>query len=132
MFRALAALAGCCVPLRGPSHSLAHEADGGIDDDDELDGGLSHVVVPPSIESAVEATYPARALAERREGHVHLELQVDANGHVSDVRVLESAGEDFDLAASEAVRALRLQARNARRRAGALLRHVHLFLSPAA
>ena len=62
----------CCVVLS--LSALAHEPDGG-DDDDELDGGLSRVVVPPHIVTAVEALYPP---GERRDAHVHLELQVDA------------------------------------------------------
>ncbi len=90
----------CCVVFAGSA--FAHELDGGVDDDDLLDGGLSHVVVPPSIRSAVEAPWPATEA--RREAHVHLEVQVDATGHVTDVRVLESASEAFDAAASEAVR----------------------------
>ena len=83
--------------------SLAHEApDGG---EAVPDGGaISHVVVPPSVTSAVEAAYPPRALVERREGHVHLELLVGAQGEVAEARVLESGGEDFDAAALEAVR----------------------------
>ncbi len=82
--------------------ALAHELpDGG---EAELDGGvISHVVVPPRVLSSVEAAYPPRALAERREAHVHLELQVDATGHVADVRVLETGGDEFDAAAVEAV-----------------------------
>ncbi len=83
-----------------PFSTFAHELDGG--DDDDLDGGVSHVVVPPSILSSVEATWPpAEAL---REAHVHLELQVDATGHVTEARVLESAGEGFDASALAAVR----------------------------
>lgn len=89
----------CCCALS--ISALAHEVDGGIDDDDDLDGGLSHVVVPPSIVSAVEAPYPS---GERREAHVHLELQVDVAGRVAEIRVLESAGEAFDLPAVAAVR----------------------------
>ena len=90
----------CCCALALPA--AAHELDGGPDDDDDLlDGGLSHVVVPPSIVSPVEVVYP---LTERGEAHVHLELQVDAAGKVADVKVLESAGEAFDLAAVTAVR----------------------------
>ncbi len=88
----------CCLAFTSPA--LAHELDGGLDDDDDLDGGLSHVVVPPSISSAVEPKYPP---GETREAHVHLELQIDATGRVSEVRVLESAGDAFDAAAIAAV-----------------------------
>ncbi len=86
------------------SAAWAHEVDGGPDDLDSDGGVVSHVVVPPRVLSAVEAAYPARALAERREAHVHLELQVDATGHVTDARVLESGGDEFDAAALEAVK----------------------------
>ncbi|MFT3711815.1 MAG: TonB-dependent receptor [Archangium sp.] len=83
---------------------MAHEPDGGDDDDDDLlDGGLSHVVVPPSIHSAVEAVWPT-GIVTRGDVHVHLELQIDAQGRVSDVRVLESGGERFDDAAVAAVK----------------------------
>ena len=94
-------LSVCCVLAVS---SFAHEIDGGPDDDDELDGGLSHVVVPPSIVSSVEAVYPPNELAQRHEAHVHLELQVDATGHITDARVLESAGDEFDAAALSAVK----------------------------
>ena len=94
----------CCCCVLSLS-ALAHEVDGGPDDDDdELDGGLSHVVVPPSIVTSVEAVYPPSGLRELREAHVHLELQIDATGRVTDARVLESAGEDFDASAMAAVK----------------------------
>lgn len=84
--------------------AFAHEVpDGGLAAADADAGPISHVVVPPRIRTAVEARYPPPALAARREAHVHLELQVDAQGHVVDARVLESGGEDFDAAALEAV-----------------------------
>jgi len=83
----------------------AHESDGGAEAK-EPDGSpsVSHVVVPPRILTSVEPVYPPRARAERREAHVHLELQVDATGHVVDARVLESGGDEFDAAALEAVK----------------------------
>ena len=86
--------------------ALAHDADAdaGADDDDEVDGGLTHVVVPPRIVTPVEAVYPVEALAQRREAHVHLELELDASGHVVNAQVIESGGEDFDDAALTAVR----------------------------
>ena len=89
--------------LVGPA-VFAHETpDGGLGA--EPDGGfVSHLVVPPRVLASVEAVYPPRALAERRDAHVHLELQVDATGHVVDARVLESGGDEFDVAALEAVR----------------------------
>jgi TonB family protein len=52
----------------------------------------------------VQAQYPADALAERREGSVGLELDIDTTGLVTDVRVSSSAGPTFDAAAIEAAR----------------------------
>ena len=91
----------CCLSLcLSAVPGFAHEAPDGGDDDEDA-GAISHVVVPPTVVSAVEASWPP---GELRESHVHLELQVDALGHVTDVRVLESGGEGFDVAAMEAVK----------------------------
>jgi iron complex outermembrane receptor protein len=58
---------------------------------------------PPQLVQRKEATYPPAALAERRENTVTLELTVDASGHVSDPKVVESGGKEFDDAALAAV-----------------------------
>lgn len=52
-----------------------------------------------------EAVYPQQALEEGREASVLLEIGVTAQGEVMTVKVQESAGEDFDEAAVEAMRA---------------------------
>jgi TonB family protein len=62
-------------------------------------------LTPPSLKTHHEAIYPAQALAERREGSVGLELDLDASGRVVDVRVVAPAGHGFDEAAVEAARA---------------------------
>ena len=64
----------------------------------------SPALTPPSLRTHREATYPAQALAERREGNVGLELDLDASGLVVDVRVVAPAGHGFDEAAVEAAR----------------------------
>ena len=58
---------------------------------------------PPQLVQRKDATYPPAALAERREASVTLEVTVDASGHVSDPKVVESGGKEFDDAALAAV-----------------------------
>jgi TonB family protein len=58
---------------------------------------------PPQVVQRSEAIYPPAALAERREASVTLEVTVDASGHVSDPKVFESGGKEFDDAALAAV-----------------------------
>jgi iron complex outermembrane recepter protein len=60
-------------------------------------------VRPPQLVQGAQATYPPAALAERREGNVVIEVTVDSAGHVSDPKVVESGGKDFDDAALAAV-----------------------------
>lgn len=80
----------------------AHELDGG--EESALDGGLlTHVLVPPTIRSAVEPRWPEREA--HRDVHVHLQLEIDPKGRVISAQVLESGGEAFDEAAREAVQA---------------------------
>jgi TonB family protein len=62
-------------------------------------------LAPPSLKTHREAVYPDQALAERREGNVGLELDLDSSGQVVDVRVVAPAGHGFDEAAAEAARA---------------------------
>jgi len=76
------------------------QADGGTPDAVEAPPALA----PPSLKIHREATYPSQALAERREGNVGLELDLDAVGQVVDVRVVAPAGHGFDEAAVEAAR----------------------------
>lgn len=61
------------------------------------------VITPPQLTRFVEADYPAEAEAAGREASVMLELTVSADGTVSDVSVVEGAGDGFDEAAQSAV-----------------------------
>jgi len=60
-------------------------------------------VRPPQLLQRTEATYPPAALAERREGSVTAEVTVDATGHVTDPKIVESGGKEFDDAALAAL-----------------------------
>ncbi|HVR60750.1 MAG TPA: TonB family protein [Polyangia bacterium] len=61
-------------------------------------------MTPPSLDEHPQAPYPAQALAAGVEGNVGLELDVDATGKVTDVRVTSPAGHGFDEAALAAAR----------------------------
>ena len=61
------------------------------------------LVKNPELLEYVQAPYPEQAKAEQREGTVTLLIEIDEAGDVSYVEVLQSAGEDFDKAAVEAV-----------------------------
>src|SRR5262245_11563255 len=61
-------------------------------------------VVPPAVQSHVEAVHPPSALADRRHADVVLTVTVDAHRHVSAVDVAASGGEELDQAAIVAVR----------------------------
>jgi TonB family protein len=58
---------------------------------------------PPRVLRFAEAEYPEEELRAGREASVMLELTVNAEGRAQDVRVVESAGDAFDRAATEAV-----------------------------
>jgi TonB family protein len=81
-------------------HGAWAQADGGTPDVGEAAPALT----PPALKTHREATYPAQALAESREGDVGLELDLDATGQVVDVRVVAPAGHGFDEAAMDAAR----------------------------
>jgi TonB family protein len=59
---------------------------------------------PPVLLEQVEATFPPDALDAGEGGAVTLEVDIAADGHVSDARVVKPAGGGFDEAALEAVR----------------------------
>lgn len=59
--------------------------------------------VPPKLKRQVEAIFPEAARAEQRSGTVVLELDVDVDGKVSNVKVTQPAGFGFDEAAQAAV-----------------------------
>lgn len=56
-------------------------------------------IVPPRVVTHVDAVYPPEALASGAHGEVVLAVTVDADGHVGEVRVLESGGKLLDDAA---------------------------------
>jgi TonB family protein len=60
---------------------------------------------PPQLKHFVEARYPASEKSAGRAASVVLQIAVNAQGAVDDVRVLESAGAAFDEAAVAAARA---------------------------
>ncbi len=61
-------------------------------------------LTPPKLLTFVEAAYPAAAKAAGQQANVDLEMTIDATGKVTDVRVVEPAGDGFDAAAIEAAR----------------------------
>ncbi|HVZ73351.1 MAG TPA: TonB-dependent receptor [Polyangia bacterium] len=61
-------------------------------------------IAAPSLQGHPEAAYPAEALAARVEGNVGLELDLDAEGKVTGVRVTTPAGHGFDESAVAAAR----------------------------
>jgi TonB family protein len=66
-------------------------------------------VSPPRLLTFVEADYPAEAAQAGLEGAVELEILIDGDGSVGDVRVVTPAGHGFDEAASTAARAFRFE-----------------------
>ena len=60
--------------------------------------------VLPTLMSAVPAVYPPERLASGVEATVVFELDIDETGQVTRLRVVESAGDDFDRAAEQALR----------------------------
>jgi len=61
-------------------------------------------LTPPALQSHPDAVYPGEARRQHLEGNVGLELEVDAEGHVTAARVTTPAGHGFDEAAMEAAR----------------------------
>jgi len=59
---------------------------------------------PPSVETKVDAVYPAEALASRTAATVVVRLTVAADGSVTNPEVIESGGSAFDAAALAAIR----------------------------
>lgn len=68
------------------------------------------VLIPPSIAEFIEATYPPAAQAEEREATVGLAVTIGTEGEVVDAEVVDSAGDEFDGAALDAVRRFRFNA----------------------
>ena len=63
-------------------------------------------LVPPKLVQSAEPTYPEAKRASGEAASVVLTLSIDHTGHVTDVVVAESAGPEFDEAASNAAREL--------------------------
>ncbi|HEY8926354.1 MAG TPA: TonB-dependent receptor [Polyangia bacterium] len=61
-------------------------------------------LTPPSLKDHPGAPYPPEALRDKVEGNVGLELDVDAGGSVTGVRVTTPAGHGFDEAAADTAR----------------------------
>lgn len=88
-------------------------------------------LTPPTLLESVRPTYPEAARAKGLQAKVDLKLSLDENGAVTQVEVLEPAGDGFDEAAVEA--ALRLRFAPARRGATpipARIRYVFVFEPP--
>lgn len=72
-------------------------------------GEPSPSTTAPVLRSEAQASYPEQALRAGLEGSVGLELTIDEQGAVTDVRVTTPAGHGFDEAALEAARAFRFE-----------------------
>jgi len=66
-----------------------------------------HTLHAPELLELVPAEYPAAALAGRLEGVVGLRLSIDVEGKVTQVELVEPAGEGFDEAAQAAAQRFR-------------------------
>lgn len=69
--------------------------------------GEENIELPPLVKNPelleyVQAPYPPQAKTDKREGTVLLLIEIDEIGDVSFIEVLQSAGSDFDAAATEA------------------------------
>lgn len=61
-------------------------------------------VQPPVLQQFVEADYPPEAMKQKLEGTVILQLEISAEGKVTNVTVVNPAGNGFDEAATAAAR----------------------------
>jgi TonB family protein len=65
--------------------------------------------VAPKLKTYVEPVYPPERLAKKEEADVVVSLVVDATGVVTEAKVVESAGDDFDAAALDAAKKLEFE-----------------------
>jgi TonB family protein len=73
---------------------------------DESEGAAAEpVVIPPELIDYVQAEYPTEAFAAGLEAVVVAEIDIDENGLVTAVRIVETAGSGFDEAAAAAMAA---------------------------
>jgi TonB family protein len=66
-------------------------------------------VRPPSVETKVDAIYPADQIAAAKQVTLALRITIAADGSVTDPEVIESGGPAFDAAALAAVRQWRFR-----------------------
>jgi TonB family protein len=85
------------VALAGTAHAQNAPAAGEVTNRPRL-------TKPPALKQFVEAQYPESEKSAGRAASVVLQIAINAQGTVDDVRVLESAGAAFDEAAVAAVR----------------------------
>src|SRR5947209_7628613 len=95
------ALGGCALGGRAAA-AAAPTTFGGSPD--AAPGPPAEVTSPPSLLAHPEAPYPPGARAQHLEGDVGLELDLDAAGNVTGVRLIAPAGHGFDEAAIEVAR----------------------------
>ncbi|MBN2340484.1 MAG: TonB family protein [Deltaproteobacteria bacterium] len=86
----------------GNESAASPSADSVASDTDtaSADSGL----VPPTLVTYVDAPYPEAEFEQGIEAAVLAELEIDAEGHVTNVTVVESAGEVFDTPAAAAMK----------------------------
>lgn len=97
----------CALSHAAPAHAQPIAPDAGAPSPEPAD--VHDAVTPPEPLVRVDAVYPQRALAERRAGTVTLRVTIESDGSVGDAAVAESAGDDLDQAALEAVRQWRFR-----------------------
>jgi TonB family protein len=68
------------------------------------DGAPQRTIVPPKLVHFVEAEFPPSEVAAGKGATVVLQIAISATGSVADVKVLETAGPAFDIAALGAAR----------------------------
>jgi protein TonB len=83
----------------------------------------------PAIVKKVPPVYPEDAKKEMIEGTVHIELTVDADGSISDARILKKAHPSLDAAALEAVRQWKFEATEDREETTVLVVPIKFLLS---
>ena len=95
------------APCQAPAaDSQAPAADAGAPGEEAPTGVLTRA---PEVIDFVEAAYPPDARARGLTGSVGLMITIGADGAVGDARIVEPAGEGFDEAALDAVRAFRFR-----------------------
>ncbi|MBI5534298.1 MAG: TonB family protein [Deltaproteobacteria bacterium] len=86
------------VPGRGPGAAVAPDKQPPAKPDDK------NTVIPPVLTKFVDAPYPEEATKAGLEGNVVLQLDIDAEGKVTNATVVNPVGHGFDEAAVAAAR----------------------------